>query len=82
MVEQRGIEPLTSALRIRLSAKTLSICLFESCSHRRKIEVFPFFPIPYHLICVACSYFWTRIGHLEIGIDFFKRFEIPDRPLQ
>jgi hypothetical protein len=30
------------------------------------LRVFRFFPIPYHRVLVACSYFWPSIGHLEI----------------
>src|SRR2546426_5616645 len=47
------------------AGKTLSICLFKSCSHRRKSRVFTFFPIPYHRVCVVSWFFWSRIGHLE-----------------
>ncbi len=48
----------------RTLGKNVSNCLFESCSHQRKIEVFLFFPIPYHRVYAECSYFWPRIGHL------------------
>jgi hypothetical protein len=59
----KGIEPLTSALRIR--GKNLSACLFKSCSHRRKIEVscsFPFLTIAYPQRAVI---FVPRIGQLN-----------------
>ncbi len=57
----------TPGLRIanRTTGKTLSICLFKSCSHQEKSRVFPFFPIPYHRVYVASCFFWPRIGHLE-----------------
>src|SRR5216684_2402778 len=56
----------TPDLRIanRTIGKTLSICLFESCSHQEKSMVFPFFPILYHRVYVTSCFFWPRIGHL------------------
>ncbi len=45
--------------------KNVSVCLFKSCSHQRKIMVFRFVPIPYHSIYVACCYFCPRIGQLQ-----------------
>jgi hypothetical protein len=52
----------TPGLRIanRTTGKSLSICLFKSCSHRRKSMVFTFFPIPYHRVYVASFFF----GHV------------------
>src|SRR5260370_2489600 len=44
----------------RTTGKTLSICLFESCSHQEISRVFPFFPIPYHRVYVASCFF----GHV------------------
>ena len=63
-----GQRDRTSDLRIanRTTGKTLSICLFESCSHQEKSMVFPFFPIPYHRVSVASCFFWPRIGHSEL----------------
>ena len=57
----------TPDLRIanQTTGKTLSICLFESCSHRRKSRVFTFFPVPYNPVHVASCFFWSHIGHLE-----------------
>ena len=63
LVEQRGIEPLTSALRIRRPANSLSICLFESCSHRGKSRVLQFFPIRCQRLTVLCCEFCPQIGH-------------------
>src|SRR5437899_12287188 len=59
----------TPGLRIanRTTGKTLSICLFESCSHQEISRVFPFFPIPYHRVYVTSCFFWPRIGHLEFA---------------
>ena len=48
----------------RTTGKTLSICLFKSCSHREILRVFRFFPIPYHRLYVTSCFFWPRIGHL------------------
>src|SRR5437867_5293216 len=52
----------TPDLRIanRTTGKTLSICLFDSCSHQEISRVFPFFPIPYHRVSVASFFF----GHV------------------
>jgi len=70
-----GDRTLASALRIRLG-KNVSNCLFESCSHQEISRVFPFLPIPSHPIYSACSYFWPRIGHLEL--TDLTGFEMPN----
>src|SRR6267143_552145 len=53
----------------RTTGKTLSICLFESCSHQEKSMVFPFFPIPYHRVYVASCFF----GHVLATWKFQKQ---------
>src|SRR6267378_4461452 len=50
------------------TGKTLSICLFESCSHQEISRVFPFFPIPYHRVYVASCFFATY-WPLGIGVN-------------
>src|SRR6266404_4294357 len=66
----------------RTTRKTLSICLFESCSHQEKSMVFPFFPffpIPYHRVYVASCFFWLRIGHLGFPKKIDRRvLEMPN----
>ena len=61
-------EGRTPGLRIAnwTTGKNVSICLFESCGHRRNFEVFPSFPISYHRAAVACCYSCPRIGHARI----------------
>src|SRR5687768_12038367 len=44
---------------------------FKSCSHRRKIEVLPFFPIPYHRVYAVCCYFCPCIGQLGMKSHYF-----------
>ena len=69
----------TPDLRIanRTTGKTLSICLFDSCSHQEISRVFPFFPIPYHRVSVASFFF----GHvLAIRKLTSKASRPSDRP--
>src|SRR5947207_1774032 len=53
----------------RITGKTLSICLFESCSHQEKSRVFTFFPILYRRVHVTSCFFWLRIGHLKYPVE-------------
>ena len=60
-----GLEPLASALRIRLPANAKYLP-FRKLRHQEILRVVPFFPIPYHRVYAVCCYFCPRIGHLEI----------------
>jgi hypothetical protein len=78
-------EGRTPGLRIAkwTTGKNVSYCLFESCSHRRNIRVFPFLPIPYHRIAVASGFFvhvlatwnWGQVNQFEMPIWHLKLFQ-------
>jgi hypothetical protein len=67
VVEQRRVELLASALRIRLSAKTEVIAFSKVAATEENLGVFTPFPIPYHGVYAVCDYFWPHIGRLEIN---------------
>jgi len=54
MVEQRGIEPLISALRIRHPAKNVSICLSKAAATEENPGFLPFLPF-LTIASMACA---------------------------